>query len=77
MFGKMIASGFEDFDSSARGPVGVFDSTGPNVGEEREMPALLVVEAIGGLAVQRLRWDSRVARCWNGTLDAKLFSSSA
>ena len=65
MFGRMIASGFEDFDSSARGPVGVFDSN--EVGEEREMPALLVVEAIGGLAVQRLRWDSRVARCWNGT----------
>ena len=64
MFGKIAASGFEDFDSSARGPVGVFDSTGLNVGEEREM---LVVEAIGGLAVQRLRWDSRVARCWKGT----------
>ena len=66
MFGRMIASGFEDFDSSA---VGVFDSN--EVGEEREMPALLVVEAIGGLAVQRLRWDSRVARCWKGTWDAK------
>ena len=71
-FGGMIAWVITDLDSSERGPAGLVDSSWFNVGDEAEMPTPvveIVAEPIlgGCLAEQRLRCDSRVARCWNGT----------
>ena len=48
-------------------------SSGLNVGEDADVVEI-AVEAFGGLAEQRLRCDSRVARCWNGTWVSLAFS---